>query len=91
LSFLYNDVIIDNIEVTDVKCIGENGNTSFILFDSGENSKKLSISNSKIINNKSNDSFIKIIGYSNDLIIENTKINNIVSYGPIIKNTSTKV
>ncbi|ORX56013.1 hypothetical protein BCR36DRAFT_175699 [Piromyces finnis] len=84
LSFLYNSVEINNVTVTDIQCIGEYGNTSFILFNSGENPNKLSIKNSNMQSNKSNDSFIKIIGDSIEFVLENSIITKMKCYGPII-------
>jgi len=51
----------------------------------------LNITNSNIKNSFSNGPFIKIIGNSNRFLLENTLINNITSYGPILQNTSKNV
>jgi len=91
LHFIYNDIYIDNLEVDNVHCIGDIDNTSLILFNSGELHKQLSINNSIIKNSITNGSFIKILGDTNEIIINNTNINNIKAYGQIIENSSNKV
>ncbi|ORX56015.1 hypothetical protein BCR36DRAFT_280564 [Piromyces finnis] len=88
LHFMYNDIFINNIEVENISCIGEAGNTSFILFDSGEKNCILTIKNSIMKNNYSNGSFIRIVGDSTKLFIENTIFHEIESYGSIIENQS---
>ncbi|ORX82804.1 hypothetical protein BCR32DRAFT_292364 [Anaeromyces robustus] len=90
LNFVYNDIYIDNMEANSISCVGDGGDTSFILFNSGENKKFLSINNSLITNSSSNGSFIKLLGDTNDFILKNTNVSSIFSYGPIIENTSKK-
>ncbi|OUM57725.1 hypothetical protein PIROE2DRAFT_17194 [Piromyces sp. E2] len=76
----------------------QNLKLSYGLFDeeakytlnNGEVHKKLSINNAKIRNSISNGSFIKIVGDSNEITINNSYINNIKAYGQIIENKSKK-
>ena len=87
----YNNVKINNIEVENISCTGDNGDSSFILFNSDDNNNTFSISNSIIKNSISNGPFIKITGNANSFKLENTTIYNITSYGPIIDDNSKKV
>lgn len=89
-SFCTN-LYINNLEAKNIKCIGDSGDTSFILFDSGEAENSFEIKNVIIKDSVSNGSFIKIIGNSNIVNISNSTVSNIKSYGPIIDNTSIKV
>lgn len=82
---------MSNIIVKNITCLGESGDTSFILFDSGEDKKQISINNIDAENVLSNGSFIKIDGDSNELTLKNSNINYITSYGSIINNKSKKV
>ncbi|OUM63858.1 hypothetical protein PIROE2DRAFT_9527 [Piromyces sp. E2] len=91
LYFIYNDVILNNIEFNNITSIGDNSDASFILYDSSENKGKIEINKLNGNNSLSNGSFIKIIGNSNSIIINNSSINNIISYGPVIKVSSEKV
>jgi len=88
---MYRNVTISNIDVENVNCIGDSGDTSFILFDSGENTNSLVISYSNIKNSKSNGPFIKFMGNSNEFTFENSIIDSVRAYGPIIENESIKV
>ncbi|ORY47563.1 hypothetical protein LY90DRAFT_10045 [Neocallimastix californiae] len=88
-SFCTN-LYINNLEAKNIKCIGDSGDTSFILFDSGEAENSFEIKNVIIKDSVSNGSFIKIIGNSNIVNISNSTVSNIKSYGPIIDNTSIK-
>ena len=88
---MYNNIEIENLEANNVSCLGEGDDTSFILFDSGENENILSLRNMKINNCMSNGSFIKILGINNNILIENSNFINNYSYGPIIDNNSNKV
>ncbi|ORY21775.1 hypothetical protein LY90DRAFT_676120 [Neocallimastix californiae] len=91
LYFIYNNVVIDNLEVEDIKCVGDDDKSSFLLFDSGEDKKSLNINKLSIKNGVSNGGFIKINGYSNKLVISNSFINNIKSSGSIIESKSKNV
>jgi len=82
---------MNNIEFSNITCTGDNGDASFILYDSGENEKIIEINNLKGNYSQSNGPFIKIIGNSNSVIINDSSINNIISYGPIIEISSEKV
>ena len=91
MYFIYNNVVIDNLEVEDIKCVGDDDKSSFLLFDSGEDKKSLNINKLSIKNGVSNGGFIKINGYSNKLVISNSFINNIKSSGSIIESKSKNV
>ncbi|ORX54261.1 hypothetical protein BCR36DRAFT_410804 [Piromyces finnis] len=84
----FNDLDISNTNFEGINCMGSNGDTSLIVFDSGEKRQKLSLNNVNINDGIANDSLIKIKGNQNDINIENININNIVSYGSIIENSS---
>jgi len=77
--------------VNDISCVGDSGDTSFIFYDSGDINKKLVIKNMQVKNSKSNGPFIKIIGKVNELLLENSNITNIKSYGSIIEIQSNEV
>jgi len=88
----HNDISFTNVEVDNVICAGDSDDSSLILFNSEyTNNKILHLNNIKITNSKSNGSFIKIVGDTNIFVIENSIINNIISYGPIIENSSLMV
>jgi len=91
LHFIYSDININGMEVENITCVGDRSDTSFILYDSGENDMKMSINNLKIKNSLSNGPFIKIKGDSNKIKFENFNLVNITSYGSIIDNISRKV
>lgn len=91
LYFIYNNVTINKLTLEKIHCRGDIDDSSGILFDSGEEKKKLYITNLKISRCISNGSFIKIKGESNDIIIEKSDIRYSELYGPVIENTSKKV
>ena len=88
---LYNDIIIDGIDAENIICNGDGGDSSLILFDSGEVKKKIELYNLNINNCSTNGPLIKIIGNHNEVIIKDTIINNVNSFGPLIENNSEKV
>jgi len=51
----------------------------------------MSIKNLKTQNGISNGPLIKIIGNNNEILLEDSYINNIISYGSIISNESENV
>ncbi|KAL6621916.1 hypothetical protein U3516DRAFT_795632 [Neocallimastix sp. 'constans'] len=85
---LYQNIEFNNVEVKDFECIGDGGDTSFILYDSGEANFKMTIKNFRIQDGISNGPLIKIIGNSNEFLFENSNITNIISYGSFISNES---
>ncbi|OUM69480.1 hypothetical protein PIROE2DRAFT_2569 [Piromyces sp. E2] len=89
-DFYYNNVIINNIDIDNISCVGDKDDTSFILFNSGEDIKSLSIDHAKITNNISNGPFIKVIGDNNEFTLKNMEIKNNELYGSIIVNESKK-
>jgi len=91
LKFIYSDIYINNMEVENIRCIGDRNDTSFILYDTGENVMKISINNLVIKNSISNGPFIKIKGNTSKVNFENFNLVNITSYGSIIDNLSKKV
>ncbi|ORX81129.1 hypothetical protein BCR32DRAFT_293444 [Anaeromyces robustus] len=90
LYFLYKNISINNLNINNITCNGDNGYASFLLFDSGEELKNLTINNLKAENSLFNGSFIKIKGETNDISLKDSIITNNISYGSIIKNTSKK-
>ncbi|OUM59805.1 hypothetical protein PIROE2DRAFT_14573 [Piromyces sp. E2] len=91
LYFIYNNIELKNIEADNITCLGDSGDTSFILYDSGEIEKRLSIKNLHVRNSVTNGPLIKLIGKQNEFYIEHSEINDIYSYGSIIENLSKKV
>jgi len=89
--FIYKRVNITNFEASNIACIGESGESSLILFDSGEMGKTLTIDHLNIKNSISNGSIIKIMGNENTVILKHSLLNNLITYGSIIDNTSQKV
>jgi len=77
--------------VQNIKCTGDSGNSAFILFDSGELYKNLTIENLHVIDSISNGAFIKIIGNTNYITFNNFTFQSNKSYGPIISNESINV
>ncbi|ORX64425.1 hypothetical protein BCR32DRAFT_273116 [Anaeromyces robustus] len=90
-SFLNNNINFNNVIIENVKCFGDEENSSLLLFDSGENEKKIYINNLNINNCISNGSFIIIKGDSSIFTLKNSNINNVLSYGSIINNESKKI
>jgi len=90
LFFQYNNVDLINITIENISCNGDSGETSFILFDSGEEYKSLLIENLNAKSVQSNGSFIKIKGDTNEILIKNSNFSEIVSFGSIIENKSKK-
>ncbi|ORX63531.1 hypothetical protein BCR32DRAFT_273406 [Anaeromyces robustus] len=90
LLFLHNNITINNVEIENASCVGDSGDTSFIIFDTGESEKSLNINNLNLKNSLSNGPFIKIKGFSSKVTIKNSNINNVRSYGSVIENTSIK-
>jgi len=74
-----------------ITCSGDGGYSSLLLIDSGEYYKKVSINNFKIYNSSSNGPLIKIIGIDNEISIDNSEFQNIISYGSMIDYSSYKV
>jgi len=91
LYSLYSDISIDGFDSENIICNGDGGDSSLILFDSGEAEKKIELYNLNINNCSTNGPLIKITGNHNEVIIKDTIINNVNSYGPLIENNSEKV
>lgn len=91
LYFINHNIILKQVKFKDINCLGDENDSSLILFDSGENDNQLILNDIVIDNNKSNGSLIQIIGNSCQLAVSNSKIENVISYGPIIKCTCDKV
>lgn len=91
LKFLHNNVTIENSEFNKVLCVGDNNDSSLILFNSDELNTNLIIDNSNFKDNKSNGPMILFKGNENNILIQNTNMDSNKSYGPLIKNISSKV
>jgi len=89
--FVYNDVIMKNVNVEYIYCVGEGGDASFIYFDGGEEKKKLLMENVNVNFVTTNGPFIKIKGEEYEIDIINSNIQNITSYGSVIEDTGKKV
>ncbi|OUM63781.1 hypothetical protein PIROE2DRAFT_61093 [Piromyces sp. E2] len=83
--------IINDLFVEHISCVGDIGDSSFIILDSGESMKKITMNNIIISNSESNGPFIELKGKGTELFIQNSVINNTVSYGPTIVNQSEMV
>ena len=88
---LYRDLIISNLDIQNIKCIGNNDKSSLIMFNSGALSQKMEISNSNVSNCLTNGSLINITGNDNEINIKDTTIDDNTSYGSGIINSSSKV
>jgi len=91
LYFTHNNIILNNITAENITCYGDNDNSSFILFDSGEIKKSIYIRNFQAKKCISNGPFIKVRGALNKFRLTKSSINAVKSYGPIIENLSEKV
>jgi len=91
LYILYKDVNINNMEVDNVTCLGEGGDTSLIIFDSGSSYNSMIINNLNVKNVHSNGPLVKIKGDHNEIKIENSQINDTILYGSVIESTTKKV
>ncbi|ORX49040.1 hypothetical protein BCR36DRAFT_413035 [Piromyces finnis] len=91
LYFLYYNITLNNIEVDNVSCTGDGGESSFMLYDSDESiNSRLQINNLYTKNCVLNGSFIKVKGKVNEIDIHNSSFNRIDSYGPTIQCISHK-
>jgi len=88
LYFMYDDIRLSNIALNNVKCLG---NGSLFLFGSEDNELNIEISEMNGNNCITNGSFIKVIGKRNNVVIEDSNLINISSYGPVIDNISKTV
>jgi len=91
LHSTYKNLNINNLKIMDIKCTGDSGESSLILFDSGELLKNMTLSNITIKRCIANGPLIRIMGDTNEIFLNDTIIENNKSYGSIIKNTSSKV
>jgi hypothetical protein len=90
LYFIYNDIYINNLKANNIYCLGESGTTSFILFDSGEDKKELTIKNMNAYDFVLNGPFLKVEGDLSEVKLDYVNINDMKSYGSIIKINSRK-
>ena len=91
LHFLYKNFSIKDLSISDIKCTGDSGESSLILFNSGEASHKLDISNLSVKKCSTNGPLISITGDSNEVFVKDSVIEDNISFGTGIKNDSTKV
>jgi len=90
LHTTYRSLNITNSKITDIKCTGDSGESSLILFDSGELLQNMVLSNIIIKRCIANGPLVKIMGDTNEIFINDTTIEDNKSYGSIIKNISSK-
>ncbi|ORX42861.1 hypothetical protein BCR36DRAFT_150195 [Piromyces finnis] len=88
LHFLYKDISINHIDIENVFCVGDSGDTSLILYDSGEKEKVFDINDMNINVAYSNGPLIKLLGKNTNIILKDIKIENTHSFGSIIDNDS---
>ena len=91
LNFLYKDTVINHLEGENIKCIGDGGHTSLILFDAGENNNKFVMNNIHLKNCKSDGPFFKIMGQACDVTLNESTIEDCTSYGPLFESVSYHV
>ncbi|ORX59217.1 hypothetical protein BCR36DRAFT_275816 [Piromyces finnis] len=90
LHILYKQITFDNLEMDNIVCNGDSGESSMLLYDSGETNVTLELKGLKITNSYTNGPLIKIKGNDNEIIIQGTVVSNVQSYGSIIGNLSKK-
>jgi len=88
INSFYNDLIISGLDANNITCYGDSGDSSLILFDSNIVSKRLELDNININDSSFNGPTFKILGSSNEILINNLYVNNVKSFGPIIDNMS---
>ena len=93
LHIVGKDVYFTNVTAENISCVGDGSNTSMILFDSNniDDFKKFHIFDLNVINSFSNGPLIKTIGNYVEMIIDDSNINKIKTYGPIIETKTNKV
>ena len=93
LHIVGKDVYFTNVTAENISCVGDGSNTSMILFDSNniDDFKKIHIFGLNVINSFSNGPLIKTIGNYVEMIIDDSNINKIKTYGPIIETKTNKV
>jgi len=90
--FINHNIAITNFNAEDIYCIGDERDTSLIIFDSGGNQKKeLFMKNFNVKNSLSNGPLIKIEGNFSEIYGDNINIDNVKVYGSIIECISYKV
>jgi len=87
------DAYYTNITAENISYVGDGGNTSMVLFDSNsiDDIKKFYIYGLNVTNSFSNGPLIKIIGNYVEMILDDSNINKIKTYGPIIETRTNKV
>ena len=93
LHIVGKDVFFTNVTAENILCVGDGGNTSMVLFDSNsiDDIKKFYIYGLNVTNSFSNGPLIKIIGNYVEMILDDSNINKIKTYGPIIETRTNKV
>ena len=93
LHIVGKDVFFTNVTAENILCVGDGGNTSMVLFDSNniDGIKKFYIYGLNVTNSFSNGPLIKIIGNYVEMILDDSNINKIKTYGPIIETRTNKV
>jgi len=89
--FSYNDIYMNKIYGSNISCSGDIGDSSFILFDSGEDNKKLYINDMHIFQGLLNGSLIKIKGINSDVSITYSDFCYINTSGSVLENISNMV
>ena len=87
----YKNISFDGCTFKNILCIGESSDASLIKFTSSDYGNTLNLNNISIENCNSNGDFIVIDGNNSNINISNIKINDIISYGSLLNNKSTKV
>jgi len=88
-SFSNKETIINDIDVNDIKLIGED--SSLIYMDDSDFHKNILINNLNIKDSISNGAFLKFCGSSNEIKLNNISFQSVRSHQPLIYNQSKKV
>ncbi|OUM58114.1 hypothetical protein PIROE2DRAFT_16695, partial [Piromyces sp. E2] len=86
----FNDLLIENCSFNNIILNGDADYSSLINFYSNEYGNSFTIKTTNFYDNVSNGEFIIINGDNSNVIFTNMTVNNIHSYGSLIKNKSLK-
>ncbi|ORX87048.1 hypothetical protein BCR32DRAFT_289585 [Anaeromyces robustus] len=77
-----------NIYVKNLNGNGDMLDSTLFYYDSGSNYSGLNIKNMTVVNSRTNNPLIKIVGENSVFYLENLNITNAKTYGPLIENVS---
>jgi len=91
INIIYNSLSFDGCSFKNILCNGDSDSSSLITFTSNIYGNLFELKNSTIEDCKSNGDLIMIKGEKATMNFNNSKINNITSYGSLINNISQNV